>query len=123
MSIDQDGVQTRRSSAGGGGFEPRRVAKEEDVQSGQSGNGEKGKKKQASAKKQRPLPVRILLFLLRKSIVPLILVIALIAGLYAGYVMLGKGPEGDVWDLQTWRHMYDLIFFRFVGHSCSIGVS
>ncbi|MBJ6361903.1 DNA-directed RNA polymerase subunit beta [Paenibacillus sp. GCM10012307] len=110
MGIDQDEVQRRRSSQGGDGFEPRRAAKEEDASREPSGNGKKENKKKPGKKKRRPLPVRILLFLLRTSIVPLILIIALIAGLYIGYVMLGKGPEGDVWEWQTWRHMYDLIF-------------
>lgn len=43
-------------------------------------------------------------------IVPVLCVIALIVGLAIGYVVLGKGELADVFDMNTWRHMYDLVF-------------
>ncbi|XEC95346.1 DNA-directed RNA polymerase subunit beta [Paenibacillus tarimensis] len=66
--------------------------------------------KEQAAGYKRPAALRVLLWILRKSIVPLLLLLALIAGLYAGFVVLGNGPESEVWDWKTWRHMYDLIF-------------
>lgn len=57
-----------------------------------------------------PKWARITLWLLRKSIVPIIMVVMLIIGLYGGYVYLGDGPKGDVFKWETWRHLYDLIF-------------
>jgi len=67
-----------------------------------SGNGKPGKK--------RPAALNALLWTLRIAIVPILLIAALIGGLYVGYVVIGKAPEGDVWELETWMHMYDLIF-------------
>ncbi|CAM4371153.1 DNA-directed RNA polymerase subunit beta [Paenibacillus alkaliterrae] len=61
-------------------------------------------------KKQRPEGVKMLLWFLRKSIVPLIMLIMLITGLYVGYVVVGKGPEDDVFSWSTWQHLYDLVF-------------
>ncbi|PZD97810.1 DNA-directed RNA polymerase subunit beta [Paenibacillus sambharensis] len=64
----------------------------------------------APSSSARPSGIRVVLWLLRKSIVPLLMLAALIGGLYAGYVLLGKGPAEDVWKWETWKHMYDLIF-------------
>ncbi|MCA0757515.1 DNA-directed RNA polymerase subunit beta [Paenibacillus sp. N4] len=64
----------------------------------------------SSKQKQRPKWANVLLWILRRSIVPLIMIIMLIAGLYAGYVVIGHGPTGDVFSWSTWRHLYDLIF-------------
>jgi len=58
----------------------------------------------------RPLGVRILFWLLRKSIVPIIMIIMLVAGLYIGYTILGDQPKEEVFQWPTWRHLYDLIF-------------
>ncbi|WP_173275169.1 DNA-directed RNA polymerase subunit beta [Paenibacillus sp. NEAU-GSW1] len=60
--------------------------------------------------KQRPLGVRIMFWLLRKSIVPFIMLIMLVAGLYVGYTVLGKQPGDEVFKWSTWQHMYDLVF-------------
>ncbi|MGI2296711.1 MULTISPECIES: DNA-directed RNA polymerase subunit beta [unclassified Paenibacillus] len=59
---------------------------------------------------ERPLGVRILLWILRKSIVPIIMIIMLVAGLYIGYTVLGEQPKEEVFQWPTWRHLYDLIF-------------
>lgn len=67
----------------------------------------KAKKK---AKKHRSKGASIALWILRKSIVPIIMVMMLIAGLYAGYVVIGNQPEADVFKWSTWQHMYDLVF-------------
>lgn len=67
----------------------------------------------AQTDKKRPernLGVRILLWLLRKSVVPSLCVIAIVGGMYIGYSILGKGSASDVFDLATWKHMYDLVF-------------
>lgn len=49
-------------------------------------------------------------WLFRKSIVPIVMVIMLIAGLYIGYVIMGEAPKDDIFDLATWKHLYDLVF-------------
>ncbi|RAV03175.1 hypothetical protein DQG13_08760 [Paenibacillus sp. YN15] len=43
-------------------------------------------------------------------IVPLVCVLALFAGMSAGYVVLGDKPFSDVLEWNTWKHMIDLIF-------------
>jgi hypothetical protein len=48
--------------------------------------------------------------LLRIMLVPFLLFIALLAGLITGYSIIGNGSALDVFDLETWKHMYDLVF-------------
>ncbi|WP_256759167.1 DNA-directed RNA polymerase subunit beta [Cohnella sp. WQ 127256] len=43
-------------------------------------------------------------------IIPVLCIIALIVGLAIGYVILGDKPLSDVFDFNTWKHMYDLVF-------------
>ncbi|MEK3883927.1 DNA-directed RNA polymerase subunit beta [Paenibacillus sp. PL2-23] len=57
-----------------------------------------------------PAWAKVAFWLLRKSIVPIIMIVMLLAGLYAGYTILGSGPKDDVFKIETWRHLYDLIF-------------
>ncbi|GLX70157.1 DNA-directed RNA polymerase subunit beta [Paenibacillus glycanilyticus] len=61
-------------------------------------------------KEQRSKGARIALWILRKSLVPVIMVIMLLAGLYIGYAVIGKQPGGEVFHWSTWQHMYDLVF-------------
>ncbi|MHA6481335.1 DNA-directed RNA polymerase subunit beta [Paenibacillus sp. strain BS8-2] len=49
-------------------------------------------------------------WLFRKSIVPVVMIVMLAAGLYVGYVIMGKAPEDEVFDWATWQHLYDLVF-------------
>jgi len=60
-------------------------------------------KKRAKSRAGMPLLLRIML-------VPFLLFIALLAGLITGYSIIGNGPALDVFDLETWKHMYDLVF-------------
>jgi len=104
------GVPSRRMAGGGGGSgagTPQEPGGDRRDEAGAGGPGQQGRD---GARKQRPPALRIALWLLRKSIVPLLCAAALIAGLYAGYVVIGKGPEDDVWQWSTWKHMWDLIF-------------
>ncbi|BAU26494.1 DNA-directed RNA polymerase subunit beta [Aneurinibacillus soli] len=48
--------------------------------------------------------------LARIMLIPFLLFIALIAGAITGYSILGKGSAVEVFDLHTWKHMYDLVF-------------
>lgn len=48
--------------------------------------------------------------LLRILLVPILCVAALFAGLIIGYVYVGKQPLEDVWSIETWRHLFDLMF-------------
>ncbi|AGA59846.1 Putative DNA-directed RNA polymerase subunit beta [Thermobacillus xylanilyticus] len=80
---------------------------------GESGTGAKRPSEGGSGKPGKPRrhpAVRALLRTLRAAIVPLLLIAALIAGLYIGYTKLGGGSPDDVWNWETWKHMYDLIF-------------
>lgn len=63
-----------------------------------------------TGKARRSPAVRTMLWILRKSIVPLIMIIMLVAGLYVGYTVLGNGSGSDVFHWETWMHLYELVF-------------
>lgn len=60
-------------------------------------------KKRAKRRGGMPLLLKIML-------VPFLLFIALLAGLITGYSVVGNGSALDVFDINTWKHMYDLVF-------------
>ncbi|AJY74546.1 DNA-directed RNA polymerase subunit beta [Paenibacillus beijingensis] len=64
-------------------------------------------KERQSAKKRRRFTV---LWFVKKSIVPLLWILGLFAGMYVGYIYLGKGNPSEVFEVSTWKHMFDLIF-------------
>jgi hypothetical protein len=43
-------------------------------------------------------------------IIPILCIAALVVGLAIGYVVLGDRPLSGVFDSETWKHMYDLVF-------------
>lgn len=49
-------------------------------------------------------------WLVRLVIVPLTCVLTLIAGLIAGYVVVGKGAVSEALNFDTWRHLFQLVF-------------
>jgi hypothetical protein len=50
-------------------------------------------------------------FVLAKAmLVPFLLFFSLIAGLMIGYGVFGNKPVSEVFDLGTYKHMYDLLF-------------
>ncbi|RIE03136.1 DNA-directed RNA polymerase subunit beta [Cohnella faecalis] len=56
--------------------------------------------------------LRIIWTTVKIFIIPVLCVVAIIFGLAVGYSVLGKQPLSDVFDLNTWKHMYDLVFSR-----------
>lgn len=48
--------------------------------------------------------------LTKLAVYPSLLVLSLIVGLYVGYSIIGDGPGHEVFNISTWKHMYDLIF-------------
>jgi hypothetical protein len=48
--------------------------------------------------------------LLKISLISFLLFIALLGGLITGYSIVGDGAVLDVFNLKTWKHMYDLVF-------------
>lgn len=67
-------------------------------------------KKAKAPRKKRPRWQHILLRTLRHLLVPVLCVIALAAGVAVGYVKLGGQPLADVWKMETWKHLIDLVF-------------
>ena len=53
---------------------------------------------------------RVLWFCVKLFTIPVLCIVALIVGLAIGYSMLGDGSLSDVFDVATWKHMYDLVF-------------
>lgn len=77
------------------------------------GSGKSGSASSSSGNKSgRKMPVwlRIVLKILRLLLVPVLCAVALYAGLRIGYVTFGDQSPDDIWDMETWKHMYDLIF-------------
>jgi len=66
--------------------------------------------KPKTARKSLPRGLAITLRILRHLLVPILCCIALLAGLSIGYVKLGGQPFADVWKLETWKHLIDLVF-------------
>jgi len=64
----------------------------------------------APVRKKAPLWVRMLFWIFRKSIAPLIMIVMLLAGLYIGYVIMGDQPKEDAFKFSTYKHLWDLIF-------------
>lgn len=54
--------------------------------------------------------LRIVWMSVKILIIPIVCIAALIVGLAIGYVVLGDKPLSDVFDAETWKHMYDLVF-------------
>lgn len=46
----------------------------------------------------------------RHLIIPAVCILALLVGMAAGYTVLGDRPLSEVWEIETWKHMFDLIF-------------
>lgn len=53
---------------------------------------------------------KIILGIIRWTWIPVTCAAALEAGLAIGYVYIGKQSASDIFNLETWRHVYDLIF-------------
>lgn len=54
--------------------------------------------------------LRIVWMSVKILIIPIVCIAALIVGLAIGYVVLGDRPLSEVFDAETWKHMYDLVF-------------
>lgn len=50
------------------------------------------------------------IIILRIVLILLVLVAALAAGTVVGYVVFGKQDASDIWNLSTWKHVFDLVF-------------
>jgi hypothetical protein len=64
-------------------------------------------------KKTKPKPkgwVKAIRMTIKWTWLPIVCVAALFAGLTIGYVYLGKQSLDEVFDIATWRHLFDLIF-------------
>lgn len=53
---------------------------------------------------------RIVWTTVKLLIIPVLCVMALILGLAVGYAVLGGKPVSEVFEVNTWKHMYDLVF-------------
>jgi DNA-directed RNA polymerase subunit beta len=65
---------------------------------------------QQSEQAPKPKQGRWLRTIAKFMLVPALLFFSLVTGLIIGYSVLGKSPVTEVFDLNTYKHMYDLIF-------------
>mgnify|MGYP001325577155 CR=1 FL=1 len=73
------------------------------------------KRKPATPQRRRsrlPRWLRIVLRILRLLLIPALCAGALIGGLIVGYVYVGGQEMSEVWDLKTWKHVFDLVFAK-----------
>lgn len=64
-------------------------------------------KKEPDKARSRVNPLSLLTKVL---VVPGLLFLSLLVGLIIGYAVLGDRPVSEVFDLRTYKHMFDLIF-------------
>lgn len=83
---------------------PAQNAKDPKGGQGAQGGGKKRKKKKL------PIVLLIILRMIRILLVPALCIAALYAGLRIGYVHLGEQNPEDIFDVRTWKHLFDLIF-------------
>ncbi|MEX2415920.1 MAG: DNA-directed RNA polymerase subunit beta [Paenibacillaceae bacterium] len=57
-----------------------------------------------------PTWLRIILSILRFLLIPALCVVALFVGLTIGYATIGGGEASDVFQIDTWKHLYNLVF-------------
>lgn len=88
----------------------RRMPVQERSASEEEGPGRPGPAKSSGKTAKRRKKRNPWLRMLRLLVVPILLFWAIVAGLYVGYSVLGDQPKGEVFELQTWKHMYDLMF-------------
>jgi len=100
--IDQSREQVLHNESFPSRVERHRVPEQASPQEEKSGSTDESKR--------LPTWLRVILWLLRKSIAPIIMIVMLFAGLYIGYVIVGGQPKEDVFQFSTWKHMWDLIF-------------
>ncbi|MNI01241.1 DNA-directed RNA polymerase subunit beta [compost metagenome] len=68
------------------------------------------KENKPKEKRKRGKGLAITLLILKWIRVPFLCLVALAVGLWLGYAKLGKQPVADMWQLDTWKHLYDLVF-------------
>ena len=56
------------------------------------------------------LTLKIIYRILRFFLVPILCLAALFIGLTIGYSTIGGGEAGDVFKIETCKHLYDLVF-------------
>jgi len=96
---------------GTAGAAPRRPAGPPESDAKRPADGKTPAGGPGKPRRRRMHPVlRALLWTLRLTIVPILCIAALIAGLHIGYTKIGGGSAEDVWNPETWLHMLELIF-------------
>ncbi len=83
--------------------------KEQDAQSPEAVEEKRAKKKVRAQKGKVTRRYRLIPIWLRILLILALCVIAVIAGAYVGYVILGHGDSGDVFKKETWQHIVDLV--------------
>lgn len=73
-------------------------------------NDKPNKPKKTKTRKTLPRWAKITIKISKYLIIPLLCVFAVIGGMIIGYVTIGKQELSDVFQFDTWRHLYDLVF-------------
>lgn len=68
--------------------------------------------KPAKPKEKIPRWAKILITVLTYIRVPFLCLVALAIGLWIGYSKVGNQPAAEIFNLRTWKHLYDLVFAK-----------
>lgn len=68
------------------------------------------KPKPKKPQKRTTLGQKILFFFAKWLFILTCLLFSVIIGLVVGYSVIGDGETTDVFDLRTWKHVFDLVF-------------
>jgi hypothetical protein len=68
------------------------------------------KPNKAKQVRERPAWLNIILGIIKYAWFPASCLIVLLVGLTVGYVVMGHQPAGEVFQIQTWKHLFDLVF-------------
>lgn len=72
---------------------------------------ENGQLKDSQQKKRKKKPrIRLIPIWLRLIIVAVLTALSLAAGAMVGYGVIGDGEPMDALKIETWKHIYDIIF-------------
>lgn len=75
-----------------------------------TGTAKSSAKASTAKQKKSPKKKRSVWKTIRWFVIPILFVIALITGLVLGYSYIGGEEASDVFQVETWKHLVDLIF-------------
>ncbi|WP_019424687.1 DNA-directed RNA polymerase subunit beta [Paenibacillus sp. OSY-SE] len=110
QSADEDPLAAAAGSVRASGTSGKPVLEERRKERRkESARTDKENKREAKGHKPARRSKRVK-WLVRLAIIPMLCILTLVAGMVTGYVVLGKGSLGEALNLNTWTHLFQLVF-------------